>query len=71
MFVLTTCATDMAPAIPRPELDEPLVLTSNATRVLSRLGLEDLVAKAHAHTHTPLICYVEIDMIVCLWNFGG
>ena len=38
---------DMAPAVPRRDLDEPLVLTSNATRVLSRLGLGALVAKGH------------------------
>jgi hypothetical protein len=36
----------MAPAIPRPDADEPLVLTSNATRILSRLGLESLVEKS-------------------------
>jgi hypothetical protein len=36
----------MAPAIPRPDADEPLVLTSNATRILSRLGLERLVEKS-------------------------
>lgn len=42
--VSPTCwSTDMAPAIPRPDAEEPLVLTSNATRILSRLGLERLV----------------------------
>ena len=37
---------DMAPSIPRPDADEPLVLTSNATRILSGLGLERLVEKS-------------------------
>ena len=34
---------DLAPVIAKPEHDEPIILTSNATRVLIGLGMDDFV----------------------------
>jgi 2-polyprenyl-6-methoxyphenol hydroxylase-like FAD-dependent oxidoreductase len=34
---------DLAPVIAKPEHDEPIILTSNATRVLHALGLSGLI----------------------------
>ena len=40
---VTADLIDLAPTIVKPENDEAIVLTSNGTRVLAYLGMNDLI----------------------------
>ena len=58
---------DLAPVIAKPEHDEPLVLTSNATRALYSLGLSDLIRSSQQVflVSSPMmastVCQIEIS----------